>query len=325
MEPSPNLKRIDRVVLACIQCRNRHVKCDSTQPTCNRCRRDGKECIYQKSRRGGLSKAALAERRLRLQQEPKEATSWDGRNSGTSHVPVPSPSDQSSLGSFESGSSGRSIPLCRRNEVQQNRVIFQVDNERLVDLFFEYFWPSWPVVLPLHYLQARRLHENHGMTTLLSVLEWIGSIYAPWTPSETYHVTAMEAVTSHDLAHTPFNVQALLLFALAEFHSSSRPEARRHLDKAITIALELRMNERDFARAYGEGSAVLEESWRRTFYVLYIVDQNFALVTNTPFYTLLLVSNTVDLPCDDEHFESGVRRHSAQIETRADMSRTSRL
>ncbi|KAI4627561.1 uncharacterized protein J4E87_004125 [Alternaria ethzedia] len=118
-------------------------------------------------------------------------------------------------------------------------------------------------------------------------------------------MTALEAVTSPDLAHTPFNVQALLLFALAEFHSISRAEARKHLDKAITIALELRMNERDFARAYGEGSGVLEECWRRTFYVLYIVDQNFALVTNTPFYTLLLTSNNVDLPCDDEYFESG--------------------
>ena len=319
MELSSDPKRIERVVLACIQCRNRHVKCDSTQPACNRCRRDGKECIYQKSKRGGLSKAALAERRLRLQQEPKNMTS------GKLQLPAPSPSDQSSLGSFESGSSGSSIPLRGRNESQRNRMIFQVDNERLIDLYFEYFWSSWPVVLPLHYLQARRLHENHGMTTLLSVLEWIGSIYAPWTPSEPYQMTALEAVTSPDLAHTPFNVQALLLFALAEFHSISRAEARKHVDKAITIALELRMNERDFARAYGDGSAVLEECWRRTFYVLYIVDQNFALVTNTPFYTLLLTSSNVDLPCDDEYFESGVCRDSAQIEIRADMSRTSRL
>ena len=324
MELPSDPKRIERVVLACIQCRDRHVKCDSTQPACNRCRRDGKECIYQKSRRGGLSKAALAERRLRLQQEPKNSTSWNERTSGKLQ-PAPSPSDQSSLGSFESGSSGSSLPFRERNVTQQSRMIFQVDNERLIDLYFEYFWSSWPVVLPLHYLQARRLHGNHGMTTLLSVLEWIGSIYAPWTSSEPYRMIALEAVTSPSLAHTPFNVQALLLFALAEFHSISRAEARKHLDKAITIALELRMNERDFARAYGEGIDVLEECWRRTFYVLYIVDQNFALVTNTPFYTLLLTSNNVDLPCDDEYFESGVCRDAAQIEVRADVSSTSRL
>jgi hypothetical protein len=314
MEPSSDSKRIDRVLLACIQCRNRHVKCDSTQPACNRCRRDGKECIYQKSRRGGLSKAALEERRLRLQQEIKDGTSSDERTNKKQHVPATSPSDQSSLGTLESGSTDRSIPLGKLKEVHQNRVVFQIDNERLLGLYFEYFWPSFPVVLPLHYLHARCLHGNHGMTTLLSVLEWIGSIYAPWVPSEPYQMTAFQAVTSPELAHTPFNVQALLLFALAEFHSNSRSEARRHLDTAIAIALELRMNERDFARAYGEGDSVLEECWRRTFHVLYIVDQNFALVTATPFYTLLLVSNTVDLPCDDEYFESGVRRDSAQID-----------
>ncbi|CAN9314416.1 unnamed protein product [Alternaria alternata] len=65
------------------------------------------------------------------------------------------------------------------------------------------------------------------------------------------------------------------------------------------------MNERDFARAYGENDSVLEECWRRTYYILYIVDQHLAVVTNTPFYSLLLIPNTVDLPCDDEYFESG--------------------
>jgi hypothetical protein len=69
-EPEP--KRIERVVLACINCRSRHVKCDATQPICNRCKRDGKECDYQKSRRGGLDKAALARRKLRLRQEAEQ-------------------------------------------------------------------------------------------------------------------------------------------------------------------------------------------------------------------------------------------------------------
>ncbi|KAL1800354.1 hypothetical protein ACET3X_000696 [Alternaria dauci] len=143
------------------------------------------------------------------------------------------------------------------------------------------------------------------MTTLLSVLEWIGSIYAPWTPSEPYYMTALEAVTSPDFAHTPFNVQALMLFALAEFHCDYRVEARKKLSTCTAMALELCMNERDFARAYGESDPVLEECWRRTYYILYIVDQHFAVVTNTPFYPLLLIPNTVDLPCDDEYFESG--------------------
>jgi hypothetical protein len=67
-------KRIERVIVACVQCRSRHVKCDATQPICNRCKKDDKECVYTKSRRGGLDKAALARRRARLQQEAEEAS-----------------------------------------------------------------------------------------------------------------------------------------------------------------------------------------------------------------------------------------------------------
>lgn len=44
---------IRRVALACLQCRSRKVKCDATQPFCKRCQVDGKQCEYQKSRRGG--------------------------------------------------------------------------------------------------------------------------------------------------------------------------------------------------------------------------------------------------------------------------------
>jgi hypothetical protein len=120
-------------------------------------------------------------------------------------------------------------------------------------------------------------------------------------------MTALEAITSPNLTHTPFNVQALMLFALAEFHCDNRVEARKKLSTCTAMALELHMNERDFARAYGENDSVLEECWRRTYYILYIVDQHLAVVTNTPFYSLLLIPNTVDLPCDDECFESGVR------------------
>jgi hypothetical protein len=181
-----------------------------------------------------------------------------------------------------------------------------VSQERLLQSFFENFWPSFPMVLPLHYLQARRLRKDHGMDTLLPVLYWIGSLYAPQIPSEAYYKTALEAVHSHTLAHTPFNVQTLMLFALAQYHSDIREEARKTLDTAVTMAVELRMNEHHFAQTYGEGDAVLEESWRRTYYILHIIDQHFAIVSNTPFYTLLTIPNTVSLPCDDGAYTSGL-------------------
>ncbi|EMD68910.1 hypothetical protein COCSADRAFT_109990 [Bipolaris sorokiniana ND90Pr] len=183
--------------------------------------------------------------------------------------------------------------------------MFQIDNDRLVELYFENFWPSFPIVLPYSYLQTRRLKANHGMPVLLLVLQWIGSFYAPWVPSEPYREAALKAVASPTLERTPFNIQSLMLFAIAEFYCNLKGPARERLEIAVTLALELSMNERDFAHAYGEGDTVLEESWRRTYYMLYIVDQHFAIITNTPFHLLLAVPNNVDLPCDDEYYKSG--------------------
>lgn len=58
--------RPTRSSLACLPCRSRHIKCDGKRPQCSRCLEAGKECHYAKSRRGGLDRAALTERRKQL-------------------------------------------------------------------------------------------------------------------------------------------------------------------------------------------------------------------------------------------------------------------
>jgi hypothetical protein len=307
-EPEP--KRIERVVLACMNCRSRHVKCDATQPICNRCKRDGKECNYQKSRRGGLDKAALARRRLRLQQEAKcthedadQEQVWGEQLAGFEHgirsINSSQPDERAVL------NNGLLIP---NTETQyfDNSPAFQVDTNRLLELFYENFWPSFPIVLPLYQLNQRRSKADHGMDELLLVLQYVGSMYAPWTPAESYLKMASLALRSPLLGHSPFNVQALTLFALAQYHSNLKQEGQTQLSLAINIALDLRMNQRGFAEAYGESDPVLEESWRRTYYLLNVVDQHFAIFANSPIYTLANVPNSVDLPCDDEYYISGL-------------------
>jgi hypothetical protein len=182
---------------------------------------------------------------------------------------------------------------------------FQISVDRLLELYYENFWPSFPIVLPLHYLRQRQMTENHGMEELLPVLQYIGSIYAPWASSEPYFKTALDTLTSPILAHTPFNVQALMLFAIAQYHSNLKEEGHGRLSLAVSIALELRMNQKGFAQAYGESNPVLEESWRRTYYLLHVADQHLAIVSNSPIHTLGHVANMVDLPCDDEYYEAG--------------------
>jgi hypothetical protein len=308
--------RVERVILACVQCRSRHVKCDATQPICNRCKRDGKECDYQKSRRGGLDKAALARRRLRLQQEAERNQQNEQR--------IQVSDDQNDFLNFELQQSVRS---CQRKEQSLPRSltdspdtnlfnfvetqssdtspVFQVSADRLLELYFDNFWPSFPFVLPLNHLLERRLNTNHGMHELLIILQYVGSVYAPWISSEPYLKTALEALSSPALAHTPFNVQALMVLAIAQYYHNLKQEGQAWLNLATSLALDLGMNQRDFAQTFGESQPVLEESWRRTYYMLSVADQHFAIVSNSPIYTLSNVPNEVELPCDDEYYESG--------------------
>lgn len=280
-------RQVDRVSLACLPCRNRRVKCDGVQPQCSRCKRDRKECIYAPSRRGGLDKAALAKRRMRLQQEAEAAEQ-----------------------SFESRSSDQLQPqtISERALRLPNSlpITLHASNDRLIGLYFENFWPAYPIVLPSHAFQTRMLtNSKHGMCFLVTVLQYIGSIYASWAPPETYYESALRAL--HRIEISPFNVQALMLLAVAEHHCDLRKEARKNLDLAIDMALQLQMNEGGFAQACCEGDARLAESWRRTYYFLHFFDQEFTVVAKLLSFRLSDISITVDLPCDDEAYESGVR------------------
>ena len=312
MDTQADPKRIERVMLACVQCRSRHVKCDSNQPICNRCRRDGKECIYQKSRRGGLSKEALARRRLRLQQEAeqksKELSSTDEGSSHTTPMSSAQGDDVVYGGSSSSMPSLRDLHLHDREPSLSETLSFQINDDRLLELYYEYFWSAFPFVLPQQFFLARKTLENHGMSELSLVLEWIGSMYASWCPSDPYYQAALEAVSSPNLPRTPFNVQAVLLFAIAQHHQGMQQTSRETLDLAILIALELDMHKRDSARLWGEGDPVLEEAWRRTWYMLAISDQHFAIVMNTPLYQLADMPCDVYLPCDDEYYITGVSK-----------------
>jgi hypothetical protein len=302
--PSSSAKPIDRVNLACVQCRARHVKCDATTPTCNRCRRDGKDCEYAKSRRGGLDKAALARRRLALQKQQQQSSA----------APFQTPSSTTSSSSGE-----RSEPLedphvapvgmLESISIESTELTFAVSSDRLVQLYFEYFHPGHPFLLPHSFFVQRLQSGAQDMKALETVMQYIGSRYAPWATPELYRMKAeaMLAATKHE--RTPFRVQTLLLHSIAQHYCSQWTEDSETLAVSIQLALDLGMAFREFASQYGEGTPALEESWRRTFWTLYVTDQHYAVVKRSLGFHLDLDPRvvTVDLPCEESEYESGVR------------------
>lgn len=170
------------------------------------------------------------------------------------------------------------------------------------------------MVLPSPFFRTRLLtHPNHSLDTLLSVIQWIGSKYTSTTKLDSDVLYNSAILSAQNAPTSPFNVQALALLALAQHHDSKRDEARKSLDGAVEMAIALGMNDKAFAGVHGEGDAVLEESWRRTWFVLYGVDLEFSVAARRLTFGLGEVGWNVDLPCDDSEYESGVSYHEDAV------------
>jgi hypothetical protein len=111
-------------------------------------------------------------------------------------------------------------------------------------------------------------------------------------------------------------VQALALLALGQYNCEMKGLALATMAQATAMDSSLRMNQKKFARTFGEGNQVLEESWRRTYYVLHTLDQEFALIQRANTSPLLNAPFDVDLPCEDEAYESGVSTVDMDVERR---------
>ncbi|KAK1148914.1 hypothetical protein N8T08_007586 [Aspergillus melleus] len=74
---------------------------------------------------------------------------------------------------------------------------------------------------------------------------------------------------------------------------------------ATKLAVDLRMFRHEFAAAQGADDPVLRESWRRTWWMLYIVDAYYAGTLGTTNLRVVDIDATAELPCDESDYESG--------------------
>ncbi len=70
--------------------------------------------------------------------------------------------------------------------------------------------------------------------------------------------------------------------------------------------MNLAMFRRQFAIENGEGCPALQESWRRTWWQIYIVDCFYAAIQRNISFPTRDITATVDLPCEESEYESGV-------------------
>jgi hypothetical protein len=112
------------------------------------------------------------------------------------------------------------------------------------------------------------------------MMQWIGSLYAEDISSVELRGMALSQLDLVVLPPNGFTVQTLLIAAVAVSCEDEKDFGRALLDRAIYLALEIRMNHRTFANM--ERDPVLAESWRRTWWGLYIMDAVFAGIRRGP-------------------------------------------
>ncbi|KAG8664199.1 uncharacterized protein FPOAC1_013906 [Fusarium poae] len=264
-----------RATLACLPCRNQHLKCDGTRPVCSRCQGLSRTCAFPESRRSGSYKATSTRSRAQDLQ-PDDLTPTD---SVTSLTPE-----------FRQMPSGSVLGFGVRETARD----FGIE---LIDLYYENFHPSHPFILPRPALDARYAAGCPNIQHVVAAVQHIGSFY---TSNPTLGI--QDCLLEKNEQIDGFTVQTTLLMALAKSMCAEQDLADELLSKAMHQASFIGMDTKTLADFISESDPVLAESWRRTMWMLYVSDTNFAVIRQDYDLRLKDMSFDVDLPCEDKEY-----------------------
>ena len=312
MNSSSQNGRATRSSLACLPCRSRHLKCGGERPCCARCAEFGKQCNYAESRRGGLNRAALVERRKRLAEI--DTTVADGlspqRRVVTQRGPEltppflsEEPSSYNLLNKINigEGMSGMNSPAVTQIDTGE------IEKDSLVDAYYENFHKLHPFVPPQRHFTrlCQDLRRQVNFTPLIAAMRLIGHIFKSheWSmPLKDYVETCFSQTTADD----PIMVQCRLLYSIALFWYDYKAEAKAEMDHATRSATDMQMFLRSFSTTHGANDPVFQECWRRTWWMLYLLDGYYTGTLGNMSFTVVDIDATVDLPCEESEYESGV-------------------
>ncbi|EAW06795.1 Zn(II)2Cys6 transcription factor [Aspergillus clavatus NRRL 1] len=312
-------------LLACLLCRHKHLKCDGTTPVCGRCAATGAECQYTPSRRGykGPSKKRRANpsspEQLPLSEpstssfDPQSVAlldppaDWSLQNGSFQNAfPYFSPngfpssdSDSSHINTDRALTSQQPTRVSNGGPLTPESLTSVAGDGYLVDIYYTYFHPSHPILPPL-----RLLYRFHVPRYLEHVIKFIGSHFTPAANSEVYRPSVMLSAMEQDASVE--KLQALLLLAIVLHSRNERAEAGECLVMAVDLAFELGIHRETFAVAMGGGDPVREESLRRTWWELFVIEGMLTALGVQRINRTSLVPPEVPLPCEERIFQDGL-------------------
>ncbi|PYH87852.1 hypothetical protein BO71DRAFT_489239 [Aspergillus ellipticus CBS 707.79] len=300
--------RATRSSLACLPCRSRHLKCDGKRPCCTRCAQFSRQCDYARSRRGGLDRAALEERRKRLAAADTAASAGTASSPSSRRSAANPPRQEvaSPMVGVEFPSYGLLEGLGAAVSPEASSPITNIENDPLIDSYYQNFHDFHPFLLPQKHL-LRRCQDPSTHATfapLLAVMRLVGNLYSAreWSiPLQNDVETLVSQASSTD----PVTVQCRLLYSIALFWHDRKADAKSQVDAAIQLALDLNMHRCEFARQDATNDPLLQECWRRTWWMVYTVDAYYAGTLGTMNFSVANIDTDVDLPCEEMEYQRG--------------------
>ncbi|RDI86213.1 hypothetical protein Vi05172_g3823 [Venturia inaequalis] len=301
------------VAVACIACRSRHLKCDAGI-RCSRCLQDGSECLYVKSRRGWKGPRRQARSTLprkdlssmgALPQSALPLGGFDAPVNLDQFLPgrngeLASPSEVSFM--VDSYTSSNATSQLIPNRLPTPPAI-DTSETGLLSAYYVYFHPAHPFLLPKP--QMLELLSTGQLAHLTLAIQYIGSLYIPPARRGSQEEELQNALAKADIPRDGIMVQAMLLYSIGLHISDHEEQSAQVMQVTIDLALELGMDRRDFAIRNGSNSAIMEESIRRTWWEVFVLDGLNAGVN--PQYSLRLLGHQsdIDLPCEERQYDSG--------------------
>ncbi|KAL2855982.1 fungal-specific transcription factor domain-containing protein [Aspergillus pseudoustus] len=280
--------------VACLNCREKHLKCDGNTDGCVRCMSLSQPCYFIPSRRG---------RKTRPGPLPSRPVDVPGNSSspGLVYASIPTTIDMDD-------SANLSLNIVAPPSPQQQA------NLHLTSLYYSHFHgahpflPSMPVFL-----------QSTPPKYLIEAVEVVGSQYIA---THICRDRVDSLISSTDESNLSVEkVQAYLLLSVFSHGHQDPDKARACITRAVHGSLELGMHRREFSDAIGIENAVRAESVRRTWWEIFVVETTLAAMQVNGCIQFNMIENSdVPLPCEeDEYTDSRVDRpqntlHNLQAE-----------
>ncbi|EEU38831.1 uncharacterized protein NECHADRAFT_45635 [Fusarium vanettenii 77-13-4] len=331
----PTRANLPSVPAACLACRSKHLKCDGKRP-CSRCSASSLDCVYVASRRGYKGRKRTATQvasRLAAAANPRPIVALAKPIIGPAPPPpsleFPSIFDPSMFSgidpiypgintsfpttTFAQTTASAGLPAFAFQSpfggVDELDVGFGFEvprmlplREQYLDSFYQNFHAAHPFVPPKEPLLV--LVQDNSLEPLLAAMRWVGSLYIEQATSHSLFKDAFRLIDGNPLKDG-FLVQARLLLIIGLDGNRQRKKVRKLMTEARDISVQIGMNTHLFATANGRGMPILEESWRRTWWELYVVDALMSGVHQTNSFALYDVPTDVALPCEEYQYRTG--------------------